>query len=317
MSESYDQWIRKISLIVESDQQGIDLSEFRIKFEVNSADYESPNDANIRIYNLSVGTIERIRGKGEFNTVKLTAGYEGGNNFGVIFSGSIIQFRIGRESNIDTYLDILASDGDISYNQKVISEARAKGTTPDQLINAARSAMQLEEGYMPVWSDKTNVAMPRGAVLFGMARSHMRYLATTLDASWSIQNGELVMRPFKGYLPGEAVVLNRATGVIGVPEQTTDGIRVTCLLNPRIRLGGLVQLNNAAFNQLAARDQSKVMLAYDQWAGITYAAPLAKDGFYGAYAISHEGDTRDNQWFSRLTCIAVDVSAAEIIQGNK
>jgi hypothetical protein len=315
MSQIYDQWIRKISLVVLAEDQGIDLSEFRIRFEVQNADFESPNNAAIRVYNLSSSTIDKIRGKGEFSRVVLNAGYENGN-FGVIFDGTIVQFRVGRESNIDTYLDILAMDGDLIYNQALIKEATAKGQKPSDLVNAAIKAMEAEGGHVPIFASGQNVENIRGAVMFGLARTHLRYLCTSLDAAWSIQNGKINVLEYKGYLPGEVVELNRGTGVIGVPEQTDQGIRIICLINPRIRIGALVKLNNEEFNKTYGRDQSNVLIQYNQWAGIQYNAVLSPDGHYRVYAMDYEGDSRGQSWYCKLTCLAVDITSKEVVTGN-
>jgi hypothetical protein len=69
-----DQWGRKITLILFEGEKAIDLSEFRIQFSVQNADEESPNNAVIRVINLSKNTIKKI--KGEFSKVTLNAGYE-------------------------------------------------------------------------------------------------------------------------------------------------------------------------------------------------------------------------------------------------
>lgn len=54
------------------------------------------------------------------------------------------------------------------------------------------------------------------------------------------------MVPARGYLPGEAVVLSAGTGLIGTPKANDKGIEIKCLLNPRLRIGGRVRLDNAA-----------------------------------------------------------------------
>lgn len=101
------QYKRKASLLLVDDDEVLDLSNLRFRFQVKAMDVESPNNAAIRVYNLSRDTLVKIRG--EFSRVILQAGYD--NNFGVIFDGTIKQFRIGREGTTDTYLDILAADG--------------------------------------------------------------------------------------------------------------------------------------------------------------------------------------------------------------
>jgi hypothetical protein len=80
--------------------------------------------------------------------------------------------------------------------------------------------------------------------MYGMARKYMRDAADATGSSWSIQDGVAQMVPLGGYLPGEAVALTAESGLIGQPEQTNEGIKVRSLLNPRLRVGGRIKLDN-------------------------------------------------------------------------
>lgn len=325
-----DQWLRRIGLIVYADEKGLDLSEMHIKFTVTSADSESPNNAAIRIYNLSPETLKRIIGDrtvgGEFTRVCLNAGYMAGG-YGIIFNGTIKQYRVGRENETDTYLDILAADGDVGYNQGFVNTSLAAGRTPEDAIKASVKAMSDAEaaailattGKKPEGpvvtpdiafsTDKQHVPTIRGQVLFGLARAKLRNLASHLDSSWSVQDGKVVILPNTRYREGEAVVLSVATGLIGRPEQTGGGIKVKCLLNSRIKLGGLVKLNNNEIMKTMQSSPDAAPIPYNQWTGFQNLAPLSPDGTYRAYVIDHEGDTRGMAWYSHLTCLAVDLTA--------
>ncbi len=311
MSGIYDQWIRRISLLVESDKEAIDLSNLHIKFSVQNANEEQPNNASIRVYNLSEATITKIIGKGEFNSVILNAGYVDGK-FGVIFSGSIKQYKIGRENPTTTYLDILAADGDFFYNQAVVNFS-SKGTSPAQDMTkiANENGMPLDTGLLVMDAQHhTNI---RGTVQFGLARTRYRNMASSLDASWSIQNGQIVFisKANQGYPEGTAVRLNVATGLIGMPEQTDEGIKITCLLNSALRIGGLVQVANADINQLMQRDPNiSSQIAFNSRYNTQDLAALSKDdGIYQMYVVEHEGDNRGGPWYSHIIGLAVDPTA--------
>ena len=299
-----NQFGRKVGLILFAGEKGLDLSEFRIQFSVQNADEESPNNAVIRVFNLSPTTIKKI--KGEFSEVTLNAGYETGN-YGVIFQGTIKQYRIGRISATDSYLDVLAADGDIAYNQGIVSTTLAKGRTPADAIKAIAGEMKTDGiDISSIVTDKQHVLNIRGTVLFGMARARLRNIASTLDASWSIQNGKVTFLNNTGYAEGEAVQINVGTGLIGVPEQTDEGIRVRCLLNSRLRIGGLVQLNNSEITQLIQQNPDAAPIRFNQWAAFQPLAPLSPDGFYRAFVVEHEGDSRGHAWYSTIICLAVD-----------
>jgi hypothetical protein len=306
----HNQWIRKIGLLLSNANEVLDLSEFRIKFSIQNADVESPNSCAIRVYNLSKKTLQSLK-KYEFQDITLNAGYQTGN-YGAIFKGSIKQFKIGKENATDTYLDILCADGDTGYNQGFLCETVAAGATPAQL--AARCAGSMPKVGLDIGSltiDKQHVPNIRGVVLFGMARARLRGIANTLDSSWSIQNGKVTLIQNTGYLEGEAVVINTATGMVGIPEQTDSGIKVKCLLNSRLRIGGLVQLNESEIVQLMQANPNAAAIPYNQWAGIQYNAALSPDGFYRAFAVEHSGDTRGQEWYSEIICLAVDRTAVK------
>lgn len=308
MTTFCDQWIRKCTLVLVKGEEGLDLSEFRIKFRVQNANVESPNSASIRVYNLAPATINKIQVRGEFSEVILQAGYVDGN-YGVIFRGTIVQFRIGRESNTDSYLDILAADGDELYNQFIVAYSNAKGTTPEQAVARLEKETKTPVDIKPLMlSDPQHFInpAPRGSVEFGLARATFRNMATSLDASWSIQDGQVIITSNKGYLEGDVVKINSGTGMIGIPEQTDDGIHIKCLLNSRLRIGHMVQLDNSDITELKQRDPNAAQMAYNSRVQIQDLAPLSPDGSYQAMVVEHEGDTRGQAWYSSIIGLAID-----------
>lgn len=320
------QWLRKASLIVlppkpegvgffepslealPTSQQGLDLSELRFTFLVQNADVQSPNNAVIRVYNLSDETARKIQG--EYSRVVLQAGYQS-TSYGVIFDGTIKQFKRGREDAKTSYLDILAADGDIGYNFGVCNRTLAAGSTPQERMQALSQAMGISTTVTEGLSS-TGGVLPRGKVLFGMARDMMACEARTQGATWSIQNGTVQVIALAGYLPGEAVVLNALTGLIGIPEQTEDGIRVRSLLNPRLRIGGRVQINNKDINQLVQQNPNAAPVPFNQYTGIQLLAKVTNDGFYRLYVVEHVGDTRGGEYYSDMVCLAVDKSSDSV-----
>lgn len=98
-------WVRKASLIVSSETVGLDLSEFRLRFQTVAAETQTPNTLYVRVYNLSPQTAQKIgtNASTEFTTIMLQAGY--GNNYGVIFQGTIKQTAVGQASNTGNFID--------------------------------------------------------------------------------------------------------------------------------------------------------------------------------------------------------------------
>ena len=298
---------RKANLLLVQGEQALDLSEFRFTFKTSQADLESPNTCEIRVYNVSKETMDKVQA--EFSRVVVQAGYEG-DTFGVIFDGTIRWWRKGKESSMkDTYLDILAADGDLPYNNAKVQKSLAAGSTVKDRLTVIESSFKelgLSIGYDGISAGDAS-ALTRGKVMFGLAKTMMGTVTRTQKSTWSIQNGKINIIKLDSYMPGQVVVMNRDTGLIGRPEQTAEGIRVRHLLNPKLYCGGLVQIDNASINQTAAAQANKkASLAYNSWSEPSYVADVSADGYYRLYVVEHTGDTRGGDWYSDLTCLKAD-----------
>lgn len=300
-----EQYLRAISLIVSnSSLNGLDLSQLRIKFSVKRTDNMTPNTADIYVYNLDDETAIRIRD--EFKTVTLQAGYQ--SNYGVIFQGNIKQVIIGRESGQDTFVNIQGGDGDQSYNFAIVNQTIASGATQQDQVTAATKSMSANGG---VGAGNTGTMpptqLPRGKVMYGNARDYLRNVAQNTNKAWSIQDEKITFIPKKSYLPGQVVVLTSKTGMIGQPQQTNVGINVKNLLNPNIKVGGRIQIDNKSVQAY------KINLSNSQQnAAANVGAPLSADGTYYVMAAEYEGDTRGIPWYVNLLCILMDVTTNPI-----
>lgn len=302
MTTDIKQFIRKGSVVVSNGSLSMDLSDFHYTFSIQAMDTESPNNARVRIYNLSDKTADRI--KGEFSRILISAGYEG--NVGKIFEGTIKQIKRGREDNISRYVELFSADSDLGYNFGIVNQAIKAGSNPLDRIKAI--APSLGSGGAPLLPDLSTVnpaSLSRGKVMFGMARTVMRDEAENLDATWSIQKEKVQVIGMRSYLPNEVVELTSQTGMIGVPEQTDQGISVRCLINPKLVVGGLIKINNAAINQLT---KGVFDVPFNQWTGIQFAASTASDGLYRVYVIDYNGDIRGQPWYCDLVCLAINPS---------
>lgn len=296
------QYLRRLNLIVfGNDLDGLDLSQLRIKFSVKRSDTMTPNVADIRVYNLQEETALRI--KKEFTRVVLQAGYE--SNFGVIFQGNIKQVIIGRESATDTFIDIIAGDGDRAYNFAIINSTIAAGATQQDQVNAAVAAMTPKGVTAGHIGEMPTEQLPRGKVMYGNARNYLRDVAQSTGKSWSIQDEKVTFVGKKTFLPGEAVVLTSKTGMIGTPNQTNEGVNVKCLLNPMIKIGSRIKIDNASIARY------KINLSVPN-SPANIPAPLTADGVYFVLVAEHTGDTRGIDWYTSLICLNMDITTNPI-----
>lgn len=300
------QYIRYVSLVISNASgAGIELRDLALKFSVHHSSFSFPHTADIRIYNLSAATQNRIGT--EFTQVSLLAGYIG--NYGVIFKGSVKQVRKGRESALDTYTDIFAADGDEWHNQGVINTTVPSGYTQDQVWQAITTATQPYNPTAPLTTEPTNQnPSPRGKVMYGPVRETVRDWSNTNQQLVTTDHGVIRALPLLAFKQGDAIVINSTTGMVGVPEQTQEGITITCLLNPAIEWGSRIQLDNADI----AKNLYSSVTDYDKQAVVgAYPKPpifpdLANDGFYKALAVDHVGATRENAFYTQIIAIALD-----------
>ena len=289
------QWIRYCSLIVSGGGDALDFSKLRVSFEINKTQNETPNLAQIKIYNLAPDTENKIIN--EFTRVTLQAGYQ--DHYGVIFDGEIVQSKRGREVGTDTYIVINASDGDKAYNNAIVNITLSAGSSQSEHIKVASNAMGVGNGFIEAKGQK----LPRGKVMYGHAKDVLRTSALTNGQNWSIQDGQLQVLSSKSLLPTQAVVLNSQSGLIGGAEQSTEGITAKALLNPMLKIGSHVILNESdvSFSKPKHKqDSSKDNKDADK------LAIIAKDGSYKVIGAKFVGDTYGNDWFSEIVCIDID-----------
>ena len=295
------QYIRNASLIVaDAKGNGLDLASLRIVFKVKKSSAQTPNAAIIRVYNLSDNTAKQIRD--EFQSVTLQAGYQ--SNFGLIFKGNIKQVRFGRENSTDTYVDIAAGDGDQSYNFSTISTTLSAGSQQTDQINAAINTMTPNGVTTGFIDDIDSIILPRGKVMYGMSRDYLRQSTESTDTTWSIQNEQIQIVKRTSVAPDPVVVLTSKTGLVGVPELTNDGVSARCLLNPLIRIGGIININQRDIADAKLSNVSNDLQ-------VNSAPQTTADGLYRVLVAEFNGDTFGNDWYTDITCISYDNSAPD------
>jgi len=299
-----EQYRRKFSCVVaKSDGEGLEFADFKVQFTIRRGDLQTPNSADVRIFNLKNETANLIAQK-EFTQISLSAGYQ--DNFSLIFRGTIKQFRLGRLNQLDSYVDITAADGDEAYNFAPVLASVPAGNNQATIADVLLGAMSkygVTQGYLP---NLPSNQLIRGRVMYGMCRDEYRDFAWTNNCKWGIQDGAVTMVPYTSYIAsGSAIpIISVSTGLIGVPEQTQQGINIKTLLNPSYKIGQLIQLTvgvNTFRRSLDLPSQAENINAALQ-------AQTSADGLYYVMTAQHSGDTRGNNWYTDMVCLSVDAT---------
>lgn len=314
------QWLRKVSLIVYTtagSQQGIELASLRVTFNLTKKTLQSPDLLDAKVYNLSPQTMAKVI---EFNRVQLSAGYQFAN-YGMIFDGTVVQFRRGKENPTDTYLEIIAGDGDQLTGASSFHRFEP-GTKESDAVNTLIQDTGLDAGHIS--SSVGTQSFQRPWIVAGATQQYLREITQKYGANYWSDQGKINIVPQNEYLPGEAVVLAPTTGLVGIPELTPRGIQARCLLNSKLKIGGLVKLDKTLISGIpyVPGSSNVEMTGPDNMAaGITQARQGANvdipqatspTGTYKIVMMEISGDTRGQPWYCDLICIGMDASGQPV-----
>ena len=107
--------------------------------------------------------------------------------------------------------------------------------------------------------------------------------------------------------PGKPFLLNERTGLVGTPEMSIDGLKVTSLLRPEIRLDTTLEIENdsifydESYGSQKKEDNKKKTT---QKQNDTFDV----DGVYKVISLTHKGDTYGKAWYSEMNCVAANPS---------
>lgn len=333
-------WMRHFELLILAENgEGISLTDFKVTFKTEWTDTKFPRVGTVKIYNLSKDTASRILGK-EFAKIKLIAGYDGlasavdesqvgvvknvsssqvgqtgGQNFGEIFSGDIRFTITGRETPTDTFVLIQAIDSHQAFLYASVTTSIAAGYTVADLHAATMQSFNPFGVTQGITGAMPTTVFPRGRVIYQSSRNLMDNIAEQCNATWQLVDGQLQMVPEDKYIH-EAIVLNSRTGLIGMPQQTMGaGVNVRCLINPNIRVNGLIEIDQASVyrsslstgevQSLPSRaNEADVNGNLSVNGTLQQPASIAADGVYIVKAIDYTGDTRGQAWYMDMMCFA-------------
>jgi hypothetical protein len=276
---------------------------FRIQFEITKTIGRTPNSAKILIYNLTPDHEAQV-GE-EFTEVALSAGYARSGGALLIFRGNIRRvFRYRQVADQITELD--CGDGDKDFNNSTLNVSLAAGTSTSHMVDKIVGSFDTTTRGAIMIDDTKRI---RGRVLTGNSRDTLDGIAADSNAHWSIQDGELQIVPVDKNLPDEAIVMRSDTGMVNAPELSDKGIKVRCLLNPRLKVNGIIHLDNNDLKATIAK--AKGSLPGQKTPAKKKVAKqfnrLDPDGFYKCYKVLHHGDSRGTggDWYSEVSCLAL------------
>ena len=301
------QWKRNCRLTIQVDNNApdaLDFSQFKITFVVSQPTRDQPKAAEIYIYNLSHETMNKLAGVDDDKkkTQVILACSYGNNEPEVIFKGQVFQYRRGRYSPVDTYLCILAISGD-QIKSAVINQSIPAGTPIhglSELVEEEFKKYGIDVGEMVRLSDQK---YPRGRVLFGSLHGYVEKIGKENNVTYDYSDGVLTSTELDKYSIQPMFVLTANTGMVGMPQLTSEGLVVKCLINPKLKRMDRIQIDLTNL-QSENFDISYGGQQVDQPQKTPKLATNTK-GIFVIQAIEHSGDTRGDEWHTTMVCTAL------------
>lgn len=188
-----------------------------------------PNKATIKLYNLSDESVRWCEQSGQ--VCQVLAGEELASQafYGDITARNVITTWAG-PTRVTT---IRAADGRRVFRDQQFSASYPPATSRDQVLNDLIQAATVPLGFR---AELDLVLYANGWAWAGRWRDAMTEILKP-DAAWDIQDGALRIMRVGELEPGNALVINASTGMIGSPQRTNKGINLETKLVPALRPG--------------------------------------------------------------------------------
>jgi hypothetical protein len=268
--------------------------------------------ADINIYNLNLVTRTDIFTNAA--SVVLSAGYQDGSNYGIIFNGTIFQITWTREGVVDNKLTLHCVAGMSYLTENMVSIQATAGLSQRDIVIQMMTNAETSIPYSSVDSKTLGTKkLPRGEVIFGSPQKYLNEVASGNGLQVFFGNNGVVMgditpttsTPLYTYasVPDPSSSLKRKTTVnytiIDTPRQTNEGVSMRVLLDARLQViapAMNIAIVDTVIQQLLAQPTQSI-------SNNNIYPILSQDGVYAVAGVHHHGDTRENDWYSDVTCI--------------
>ncbi|MEE9451368.1 MAG: hypothetical protein V3V61_01265 [Gammaproteobacteria bacterium] len=266
---------------------------FKIGLSIKKLISSTSSEGNVTFFNLSDDTRESIRDKGK--RIRVFAGY--GNDVALLHDGDILRTAQDDEG-ADRKTIIYLAGRSQPVNNAIFTKSYQNSVSIRQIIADAIPTFNLTFNQAFLSLIPANATLPEFS-FHGKTNDVINQLLSPLNLQWFERNSEVLFSDKnKSGLSTtqEAIVLSSNSGLIKSAVQTDKGVNATCLLNPRLIVGGLVNIKsdvvqNASFNTFQVKKIA-----------------LNTQGFYKIIQATYEGDNWDGKFQALLQCVPFNQS---------
>lgn len=233
-------YLRRVRVSVgQPGQRGVLFEGLKTSFRVSRTIDREPNKCEISVHNLIPESVRLFQEEGA--VIVLEAGH--GDTVDTLFLGDIDR-AVVTSRGTDRVLQIEASDGGRKLRGAEITESFGRGTSLQTVFDALANSLGVPIGPA---SRIPRIDIARGIVLSGPVRDALDLVTRSVGLVWSVQDDELVVvarDPVGAVIAGllsdtreSAPLVSPASGLIGSPRQTEEGVEVETLIDGRLRPG--------------------------------------------------------------------------------
>ncbi len=283
---------RKWRVVVQT-QLGLtlDVSDLRVTFDIKYVLNQQPPFCTVVIFNLNPATEDIFLNYGDQITVE--AGYEG-TQYGLIFSGSIVEPIRSMQDNVTYLLTLNCLQADVAANEAFAAFTVSKGQSARSMVQNLATMASVPTPIGELSPQLSTAPMPRGKTVFGLTRDYLRQIAQGNRLALHFTDGTINMLGAGDSPPSGASIvdLTPTSGLISIPAQNGLGVNFDALLNPALRIGAYVHIDNS------------LITAQTFGIGTGIQRGLDAAGIYRIMSVEHIGDSRGAQWLSRCQTVS-------------
>lgn len=265
---------------------------FRITFDVKKDSTSLANQATISIFNLNNEDRERIKNIAHKNNeleskgqpvlpLLLYAGYSKNIGYEFMFSGDITAV-IDKFTGKDIETQISTGDGAIPLRNTFINLSFAAGVSMTSIVEQISAELKMDISKSSDYLTN-NINFANGYSFTGKAKDCMDRIIRDAGLKWFIEKNKIVIIPENKSTVDEIILLDKTSGLIGVPEKVIDsgtnfinpgdydGWNVKSLLRPEINPGRKIKVVSRAANAVMP-----------------------------VLTVEHKGDTWEGDWFTNI-----------------
>jgi hypothetical protein len=286
-----------------------------IEFECNFAGYRALYDATISVYNANADFTQVALSQGL--AVQLSAGYQFGSNYGVIFNGVVIQATFEKQDVTDAKLTLQCVTGMKQVITALLNYATGPFQTQAQIIQQM-AAKATTPPTVNISSPLKPGQLPRQKVFFGAPNFYFEQIARDNNMMWVLDTdntlhiGDIQTASstpdliYSAAIPvGDTLTVQDPAitySIVGTPQQTSDGVTLRVLLDARLRI---------KYPCMHIKIDATVIRQLPVAIGV-FPPLLSQDGSYALIGIRHVGGSRTNAWISELHLILTSAQKATL-----